>query len=822
MTILLDRRDDDTFRLFIDGDLQFDSRDERIYHELLALPALALAERRVVGPLRALICGGGDGLVARELLKSDRLVRLDLVDYDPTMLDLARTEFADLNQRSLGHIITHVYVEDAWAFVERAAQRGQTYQLVIVDLTVPQDVAGARLCSLDWYQRLRPLLGEHGLLAVNAASPSGTPEGYWSIYNSLRAAALHPRAYRFALPSFAELGYGDDWGFFLGAAAPIPPAAFGDDLPLPGPRHTLQSPAQLRRLFTFPTAVAAVRSTAQPTRAGSNLLLHYFYNSSEPEADDTTRWDSLADLVDSAPLPAPDDGRRLLSPALQAALSSPIGTPTDEESLFQHVIQLMPALHRNQTRGMITTFLEDPARFLGALDLPGLVEQLLRRAADLPRQLVDELRLLRLKLREFTGDHAALLRLGMRVVTIVTVVVIIANLAYPDITYGKGGDGGTSVGHAYTGDTVRLSQPGHAYYDATLPPSVATNGGFRSSTIGHGTAVDEVGSLFPTRRYRYYSHSYGRYGYHHYHSGAHSNDALTEDESAYRLTPETDILNDGKVVIVLNDAAYMLIDSELMAVIDQPTGEPILFLAREPALVWRAAQEIDRQLLGLEQTLRAKQAWMIWAGWLSFGPGTADDRVELENVQAMIARLQVARQNLGAIPAMAPDLPKPPVAGAYEVFSGVWLLSDGLGFILQLPDGPAFMGPSGLYRDKELTQPLDERYPQDFKAFVVGYLQQEIKDRNATLTSLQADLATENAELATLQRDKAEYDAISAISPGSEMVEYGTAEIRLDEALRLTNADLVRFRQRIALLQLQISNLPQEMVAAERLIGTFR
>jgi spermidine synthase len=822
MTILLDRRDDGTLRLYIDGDLQFDSRDERIYHELLALPALALAERRTSGPLRALICGGGDGLTARELLKSERLAHIDLVDYDPAIIDLARDELAGLNQRSLDHIVTHVHVEDAWAFSQRAAQRGRSYHLIVVDLTVPQDIAGAQLYSVDWYQQLAALLGEQGVLAVNAASPSGAPQSYWSIYNSMRSAGFHPRPYRVALPSFADMGYGNDWGFILASATPISAAELDDALPLVAPRHALQSPAQLRQLFHFPAGLAELRATALPARAGSDILLHYFYNSSHPQADSAETWDGLAEASDSAPLPAPDAGRHLLPPELRAALAAPVGAAPDEEALLQHVLQLMPALQRNQTRTMIAAFLEDPARFLGALDLPGLVERLLRRAAELPGKLVEELRLLRLRLREFAGDHEQLLRLGMRVVTIVTLVVIIANLTFPDMTYGKGGDGGTSAGHAYTGDTVRLSQPGHSYYDSSLPPSVATNGGFRATNIGHGAAVDEVGTLFPTRRYRYYPYSYGRSGYLWHRSHTHSTDTASEDESAYRLTPETDILNDGKVVVALNDTAYLLIASDLVSVIDMKSGEPILFLQRDPALAWRAAKEIERQQRGLDQTLRAKQAWITWAGWMSFGPGFEDDRLEMANVQAMVERLGAARQSLGAVSENVPNLPTPPVAGSFEVFTGVWLLLDGSGLALQLPDGLAFMDASGLYRDQQRTQPLDEPYPQDFKAFIVSYLQQEIKDRDATLARLNTEFTTESADLLLLQSDEKEYNAIRATSPESEIVEYGTSNITLGDALRLTAADIARVQQRLALLQAQINSLPGELAAAERLVIGFK
>ena len=49
------------YRLYINGNLQFSSIDEHIYHELLVHPAMALAESH----RRVLILGGGDGLKSR-------------------------------------------------------------------------------------------------------------------------------------------------------------------------------------------------------------------------------------------------------------------------------------------------------------------------------------------------------------------------------------------------------------------------------------------------------------------------------------------------------------------------------------------------------------------------------------------------------------------------------------------------------------------------------------------------------------------------------------------------------------------------------------
>ena len=65
--LFLERGSGDRLALYIDGDLQFDSTDERRYHEYLVLPALATVEANGrAGGLRALILVGGDGLALRE------------------------------------------------------------------------------------------------------------------------------------------------------------------------------------------------------------------------------------------------------------------------------------------------------------------------------------------------------------------------------------------------------------------------------------------------------------------------------------------------------------------------------------------------------------------------------------------------------------------------------------------------------------------------------------------------------------------------------------------------------------------------------------
>ena len=95
-------------RLFLDGDLQFSSRDEHRYHEALVQPAMAGGAQKV------LVLGGGDGLALREVLRSD-VRRVVEVELDPAVLDLARNDpaFRALNKDSMRDARVQVIEADA-------------------------------------------------------------------------------------------------------------------------------------------------------------------------------------------------------------------------------------------------------------------------------------------------------------------------------------------------------------------------------------------------------------------------------------------------------------------------------------------------------------------------------------------------------------------------------------------------------------------------------------------------------------------------------------------------------------------------------------
>src|SRR5688572_17099164 len=69
--------------LLLDGHVQLSVLDERAYHEsLVHIPMLSLDS-----PKRALVVGGGDGAVLRELCKHATLETIDMVEIDQGVID---------------------------------------------------------------------------------------------------------------------------------------------------------------------------------------------------------------------------------------------------------------------------------------------------------------------------------------------------------------------------------------------------------------------------------------------------------------------------------------------------------------------------------------------------------------------------------------------------------------------------------------------------------------------------------------------------------------------------------------------------------------
>ena len=108
--IVVTRRGNDT-RLYLDGGLQFSTRDEYRYTESLVYPALGGGAHSV------LVLGGGDGLAARELLRQPGVERIVQVELDSAVIELARTTLREANGGSLDNPRVNLVIGDAMTWL---------------------------------------------------------------------------------------------------------------------------------------------------------------------------------------------------------------------------------------------------------------------------------------------------------------------------------------------------------------------------------------------------------------------------------------------------------------------------------------------------------------------------------------------------------------------------------------------------------------------------------------------------------------------------------------------------------------------------------
>lgn len=149
--------------LFLDHQPQFSQSSALLYHESMVFGALNLNQSR---PIKILILGGGDGLVVKELLKFDFIQKIDLVELDSKMIDLANSNemFVWLNQKSLLNPLVTIIIEDAYKYIRTTSQK---YDAVFIDFPFPVNYELSRLYSIEFYKPLLNLLNPDAFVVLD-------------------------------------------------------------------------------------------------------------------------------------------------------------------------------------------------------------------------------------------------------------------------------------------------------------------------------------------------------------------------------------------------------------------------------------------------------------------------------------------------------------------------------------------------------------------------------------------------------------------------------------------------------------------------------
>ncbi|PSR33425.1 MAG: polyamine aminopropyltransferase [Sulfobacillus thermosulfidooxidans] len=173
--------------MVLDEIMQTTTGDEFIYHEMLALVPLLSHPH----PCRVLIVGGGDGGLAREVLKVPKVERVVMVEIDPMVIEVAK-RFLPGHTQSLDDPRLTILCQDGAAYVKNMAHAQEKFDVILVDSTDPEgEGPGQFLYTPAFHEDVMNALNPLGVYVQHTGAPFYNPEVLRDV--SRDVARLFPR-----------------------------------------------------------------------------------------------------------------------------------------------------------------------------------------------------------------------------------------------------------------------------------------------------------------------------------------------------------------------------------------------------------------------------------------------------------------------------------------------------------------------------------------------------------------------------------------------------------------------------------------------------
>lgn len=152
--------------LYLDGYPQFASSEDARYHFCFAQLPIAMNDFGKVPTKRALVLGGGNGLIPRNLLGYSSLKEITVVEPDAQLVDLATHELGMriYNLDAFRNRRVKVLHEDPLVYV---SEHKELFDIIYVDMPLPRDLAANRYYTAEFYGRLRKRLEPSGSMAIH-------------------------------------------------------------------------------------------------------------------------------------------------------------------------------------------------------------------------------------------------------------------------------------------------------------------------------------------------------------------------------------------------------------------------------------------------------------------------------------------------------------------------------------------------------------------------------------------------------------------------------------------------------------------------------
>ena len=189
--------------LALDGEIQLAESDEFIYHEMFAhVPCFAHPE-----PENVLVIGGGDGALARELLKHPCIEHIDLCEIDEEVVNQCSRYFP-WTAKALNDPRVNVHFQDGVQFVRTCPG---AYDIIFVDGPDPVG-PGEALFTDRFLADCKRALKPDGILVAQSESYLLHPSVTEAQCRRFRELFAYSGYYAFSIPSYP----GGSLGFCIG------------------------------------------------------------------------------------------------------------------------------------------------------------------------------------------------------------------------------------------------------------------------------------------------------------------------------------------------------------------------------------------------------------------------------------------------------------------------------------------------------------------------------------------------------------------------------------------------------------------------------
>ena len=198
--------ENDTFGrvLTLDDVVQTTEGDNFIYHEMMAhVPIFAHGAAS-----RVLIIGGGDGGMAREVLRHQSVTHVTMVEIDAGVVEFSKTYLPMLSQGAFDDPRLDLVIADGADFIRSATDR---YDVIIVDSTDPIG-PGEVLFSDTFYGHAKRRLAPGGILVTQNGVPFLQGDELTGTMRAFTALFADATCYLATIPTYAGGPMAFGWG----------------------------------------------------------------------------------------------------------------------------------------------------------------------------------------------------------------------------------------------------------------------------------------------------------------------------------------------------------------------------------------------------------------------------------------------------------------------------------------------------------------------------------------------------------------------------------------------------------------------------------